>query len=112
MAVELDTRAELAELELLASYDAMRERAGYDYGAGQRAGELRRRRLRLEARGIDRDDAPAVELAELEQAWRRIAVPRMRRLELEQYRADTPATRRTLETWRRLERVYGFGAHG
>ncbi len=114
-----DTGAELAELELLASYDAMRERAGFDYGCGHRARELRRRRRELEARGIDTREPDTVSLAELGEAWRRIAIPRYRRALLDAQRSSvasgrgtagllTPTARRTLETWRRLARAYGF----
>jgi hypothetical protein len=103
----------VAELEVLGAYDAMRERAGHDYGAGQRAAELIRRRRELEARGIDREEFGPVELAELERAWRRLAVPRYRRARADSERflphgTMTPSTRRTLETWRRLARVYGL----
>ncbi len=113
-----EARSLLAELEVLASYDAMRERAGHDYGCGQRASELRRRRLALEACGFELEgsEASALELAE---AWRRVALPRYRRALTEARRSSllhgrgtdgerTPTARRTLDTWRKLARVYGF----
>lgn len=103
-----EARKLLAELELLGAYDAMRERAGHDYGSGQRAGELIRRRRELEALGFDYSGADVSD-AELEAAWRRVAVPRYRRALAPVERWGlTPSTRRTLETWRKLARVYGF----
>lgn len=66
-----------------------------------------RRRRPFAAAGMDPVTLCAtVERAELEQAFTRVGAPRMRRLELEHYRHGTAATRRTLETWRRIARAY------
>lgn len=98
----------VAELALLRRFDDMRRAAGHDFGAGQRAREL----ARLE-RDLDRAaggwraleaELEAVTRAELAAAFERIGRPRMRRLELEGYRRETPATVRTMRTWRELER--------
>lgn len=99
-------RERLAELEVLERFDTLRQLAGHDYGSGQRAAELLRRRLELRSCGIIAGGARDAEAAELADAFERVGRPRMRRLELEGYRAGTPASSRTLETWRRVARRY------
>lgn len=103
-------RVELAEWTLLAHYDVLRSRLGHDYGSGQRGAELRRRRLRLQARGIDPPSyAATLDRAELERAYQRIGAPRLRRVELETYRAHTPSSERTLKAWSAMRAKYGPG---
>lgn len=93
-----------AELLLLDWFDSMRERAGHDYGSGQRHAEIMRRRRVLSDMGVDVYGNVTATDAELLEAFRRVGDPRVRRLELESYRAHTPSSSRTLDTWRRLER--------
>lgn len=92
-----------AELEILGRFDAMRQSAGHDYGAGQRAAELGRRSRALDGRDPLCKLEPPTD-AELVAAFERIAQPRIARLVTESYRSQTPATKRTIETWRRLAR--------
>jgi hypothetical protein len=100
-----DRLAELAaEYAVLDAFDLLRRHAGHDYGAGQRGAELNRRRWTLEARGIDVAPA-ALDYALDRAAFERVARPRIRRIEAESYRRETPATKRTLQTWRRVERM-------
>lgn len=106
-----------AELEVLDLYDALRS-GWFDYGGGQRAAELSRRRRELDAAAdtalhFDRDSAAtsrfeyldeldvAGDPTELLAAFERVARPRMRRLERESYRHGTKATNRSVATWRR-----------
>jgi hypothetical protein len=105
-----DVAGLLAEYAVLELFDDLREHAGHDYGCGQRGAELRRRRLALRDRGFDVElDRGLLELGhdELVEAFERIGRPRLRRIELETYRHETPASRRTLRTWRRVEAELG-----
>lgn len=96
-----------AEFIVLATFDQLREGAGHDYGAGQRVAELRRRRLHLREHGFHAElQVDDFMPAELHAAFFRVGVPRLRRIEREDYRHHTPATRRTLDTWRRIERRF------
>lgn len=91
----------VAELEVLARFDWLRSLAGHDYGAGQRASELIRRRRELgrdELRACSELEALEPSRARLE-AWVSVGFPRFRRLLSEGYRANTPATSRTAATW-------------
>lgn len=97
----VDRRARSAELVIVEDFDAWRSAAGHDYGAGQRARELRRRRRELALVGGPVDDLTP---AELFAAFERIGPERIRRIEREDYRRRTPATERTIRTWRSLER--------
>jgi hypothetical protein len=120
---ELERRRALAaELALLTRYDMLRDLVGHDYGRGQRYSDLRRREralgpnlvaLAYHAAGVPTAVDPILEPLtrdELVAAWQRVGRPRMARLAREGYRADTPASRRTLRTWQRTEtyvRLYG-----
>lgn len=100
-----------AELVVIEAFDAVRQAAGHDYGCGQRGAELMRRRAALEAAGLSARNLREPELVpptelELELAFAKIGRPRMRRLELEGFRHHTPSSRRTIETWRRVERLF------
>lgn len=105
----------VAELEVLERFDWLRQAAGHDYGAGQRANELMRRR-----RELDRDARRACsELEELEptparlEAFERIGRPRAWRIiHPEAYRATTPASKRTLATWREVAAELGLELQG
>lgn len=97
----------LAELVLLERFDTFRAGRGHDYGGGQRATELGRRRREL--RRWDRLGheplsstvaAGVVSLDELVAAWERIARPRRKRAELAR---ATASTRRTRAAWDELE---------
>lgn len=93
----LKARKLAAELWILETYDALRS-GWYDYGAGQRAAELSRRRRELV--DVELDEPTPLELVE---AFERVGRPRLRRLELETFRHGTKSTTRSLEKWRRLE---------
>jgi len=95
-------RARRAELEVLELYNGARIYAGHDFGAGQRYAELVRRRRELEG-DWETLATPVPTAEELALAFERVARPRIARLEAETYRRETPATRRSLATWRRLE---------
>jgi hypothetical protein len=107
-------REKAADYVVLDRFDDLRRIAGHDYGVGQRRRELRRLERELESAGIrplsltlnvaegDRD----LELtaSELRAAFDRVSRSKRARLEAEDYRRSTSATRATVETWRRLER--------
>lgn len=100
------------ELEIVVEYDELRERAGHDYGCGQRGRELRNRRRELELARYalagecftdDELEAPAT-ADELERVLERIILPRLERARRQPRGDGTPPTIRTLETMlRRLE---------
>lgn len=95
-----------AERAILAGFDWRRGAAGHDYGGGQRHAELIRRQRELIRLGGNENAGDAgVPRADLEAAWARIAVPRYRRLQREDYRRSTPATRRTIAAWERYARA-------
>lgn len=107
---EADKAAKIARLEaelaILAGFDWRRGGAGHDYGGGQRANELQRVRRELIRLGGNENAGDAgVPRADLEAAWARIARPRYRRLQRENYRRSTQATRRTIATWERYARA-------
>lgn len=86
MAGVVSSRELVAEYAVLALHDVERARGRYDYGAGQRTAELRRRRLFLRERGAaELVELPPAELAhelepaELLAAFERVGIPRMRR---------------------------------
>lgn len=97
-------RERLAELRMLEDYDGMRLRRGYDYGNGQRAGELSRRRRELGELELELASPTPLELAE---AWERIGPRRLRRAERDCHSYGTRSARLTLECWRAIERRYG-----
>lgn len=111
------TITKAAELLVLDAYNEHREAKGHDYGAGQRAGELLRRRRELapgapvtayvlaERESVRVDGATLIPgTTELAEAARRLLMPRIQRVEREDYRRSTPSTRRTLEAlWEVLE---------
>lgn len=107
-----------AELAILHRFDLKRRTLGHDYGAGQRARELARRgreldrlagnlgytSLALVAAGVDLPASMtrgmvALTARELDAAFDRVAVPRVKRLRREDYRSSTSATRRTVAAW-------------
>lgn len=102
-----------AELEILERYDRRRSELGHDYGSGQRYAELVRRRREsgavTRASGfyspelVHELERPLTGL-ELLEAYDRVGAPRVRRLELEDYRSGTPATVRSVRAWRELRR--------
>lgn len=101
---ETELRAKMAELYIVDLFDTLRP-AHHDYGAGQRASELIRRRREVEALGGSTyPDPSAFELDELVGAFDRVARPRIARLDRENYRAATAATRATRDGWLRVER--------
>jgi hypothetical protein len=104
---ERELRAKAADYRVLDRFDTLRSRAGHDYGAGQRTRELRNLRRELEGYGLrlaeeDRTLVEPLTPAELRAAFDRVSAPKIARLEAEAYRAHTPATTRTRETWERL----------
>lgn len=101
-AAQQQTRRELwADYVILATYDELRSTAGHDYGAGQRAAELSRRRRNL-PEPLELELTPT----ELSDAFRRVAVPRIARLDREDFRQHTQPTLRTLKTWERVRRLF------
>jgi hypothetical protein len=96
-AIHTTARARLAELELLERYDWTRRRLGHDFGAGQRAHELSRRRRWLASN--DTSDTRAATGLELLEAYVRIGRPRLARAESGPI---TAATARTIATWRNV----------
>lgn len=106
------TRKLLAEYLMLDEFNDYRHSLGHDYGNGQRNDELMRRRNELtsyehgvthgELREVVLDEFTADELTE---AFRTIAVPRIERLERENYRRTTTATTRTLKAWAGLHKI-------
>lgn len=113
--LDLDGRR-LLELAILDRFDDVRRDLGHDYGNGQRASELMRRRRELQHSRFavlaewPRLDAVLQELEldgdrrgdELGAAWARVARPRLERIAAEDFRRSTPSTQRTLEAWREL----------
>lgn len=107
-------RASAAELAVLSVFDLHRAVLGHDYGGGQRRMETNRREralegdlvtlayaaadVRLPESMIERAGEPLTAI-ELQAAWERVAEPRIRRVEREGYRRDTPGTRRTRKAW-------------
>lgn len=119
--LDADLRIQAAELLVLAVFDYERDRLGHDYGGGQRRNELHKRARMLggfvdvetgrvavgriggivgTTRYIEPTDV------ELAAAARRLLVPRRRRLDREDYREHTPATRRTREALDRVIATY------
>lgn len=104
-----ERQMKLAELAVLEYFDSERRRAGHDYGAGQRIREIRRYRRELETMGelpigygLAIESTSEVTTDELASAFERVARPKIARIEAEDYRRSTPATKRTLGTWRRV----------
>lgn len=90
-----------AELEILLTYDA--RRAGwYDYGAGQRAKELSRRRRELHSLDPLGELEPPTPQEALE-AFERVGRPRLRRLERESFRHGSRSTDRSVAAWRKTQ---------
>jgi nicotinamide mononucleotide adenylyltransferase len=103
-----EARRRRAELQVLIRYDDARRRAGHDYGAGQRTHEIRRlqdelQSLEAQILPVSPDDA-AVSPADLVEAYERVGAPKFRRADAEDFRRQTPATKRTLATWQELEK--------
>lgn len=113
-ATELAALELVAELVVLERYDDLRTRLGHDFGGGQRAMELsRRRRVVLElAGGI----APLVRLereldpADLTRAYGRVGAARCRRARLEAERYGSRGVLTTRACWNQVEREYGPGS--
>lgn len=110
-----------AELAILDEYDSERSYRYGDYGGGQRAGELGRRRhelASLRARiGDDCDECDGEPTrAELREAFVRVGLPRIRRLERklehdEAVRLYAPVSRparESLKAWRELGQSHAF----
>jgi hypothetical protein len=107
---EADKAAKVARLEaeraILAGFDWRRGAAGHDYGGGQRHNELTRvERELIRLGGNPQAGDAGVPREDLEAAWGRIARPRYRRLQRENYRRSTQATRRTIAAWERYARA-------
>jgi hypothetical protein len=99
MTVTAENIAELrAELELLELFDRRRREQGRDYGSGQRAKELSRRRRELEPYAEGATEASAEELFA---AFLRVGKPR-----LEDAGSSGAAT-----AWRSIERELRSAAH-
>lgn len=116
---ELDEKREkAAEAVVLDRFDTLRSSAGHDYGAGQRAKELRNVKRELSSTPattvdyiVEKELGLELSAGELLAAFRRLAGPRRRRIiERESYRRSTPATQRTLRTWDRLENTLTIAA--
>lgn len=105
-----------ADLTVLEYFDALRE-GWFDYGGGQRAKELSRRRRELrelvELRAAIGQAAGNLQILErrfgadeLEQAFERVGRPRLRRLERESFRHGCRSTDRSIQCWRKTERHF------
>lgn len=107
------TRELDAEYAVLNAFDFERYGLGHDYGNGQRKAELMRRAAELRSRGVHHVVEPELEeftAAELKGAWQSVAVPRLRRIENEDYRRSTPSTRRTIAAWNKTSRAIDAAA--
>lgn len=93
-----------AELVVLTTFDALRQAAGHDYGAGQRGAEIARRTRELHESPHPAEPYPDND--ELAAAFERVGSPRIARIAREDYRRSSPATRRTRATWARVERLF------
>lgn len=103
-----ETRALLAEYNVLAAYDRRRFVLYGDMASTRRRRELNRIGDALVAAGapVDADGRlPASTHAELVLAWDRVARPRIRRVEREQYRHATKYTQATIAAWRDVARA-------
>ena len=109
-AAALELHARRAEYAVLDTYDELRHAAGHDYGAGQRRAELIRRRHELRRLEASAAPAPALEGRHAAAAAERLLRPRLRRLDREDYRAATPATRRTRAALEQTLAHYAPGA--
>jgi hypothetical protein len=107
--------ARLADWTLLVTFDEARSPLGHDYGSGQRRAALARadarytdalRRVVGYSAPLEAPDDLALTDGDREAAWQRLGRPAMRRLEREEYRSRTPATRMTLMAWHRTYRRY------
>lgn len=96
-----------AELELLELYDVRRASQGHDYGCGQRAGELMRRRRELERLDpLGELEPPTRE--ELDAAWHRVLLPRFERVKRDAEKwGESSNSIRAVATFERLARVFG-----
>jgi hypothetical protein len=104
-----------AEFKILRLYDHRRELSGHDYGAGQRARELRRRRWELDA--LDANwPTIALEQHELAEAFARVGAPRLERsriygdASLAHGMGTTKSSRRTFLTWTAIRELVERGA--
>lgn len=108
---ESERRQKLAELAVLEQFDILRQATGHDFGAGQRAAELARRRRELRHPGsIDVTDTLGATAEEMAEAFERVGRPRLARIEREDFRRHTAATGRTFAAWTRLERRLAIAA--
>jgi hypothetical protein len=96
--------ARLADWTLLVTFDEARSPLGHDYGSGQRRAALAR--VVGYSAPLEAPDDLALTDGDREAAWQRLGRPAMRRLEREEYRSRTPATRMTLMAWHRTYRRY------
>lgn len=102
-ATATDTARLEAELVVLDEFDEARYQAGHDYGNGQRKSELMRRRREVRRLGgreyPTRDD---VDVDELNMATERLLRPRLKRVQREDFRRQTPSTTRTRQVLERM----------
>lgn len=96
-----EIRELIAEREILDRFDTLRRSLGHDYGAGQRARELRNRERELDRLDPLHNEPPVTD-AEIVAAFERIAPARIARIDREDFRRSTPATKRTIQAWTRL----------
>ena len=104
---ENELRELAADLAVLTMYDLLREISRFDFGSGQRARELNRRRREVESLLGQRHSVRLPELSarDLLDAFERVGAPRLARAYAETYRHSTPSTTRTIDTWRRVRRM-------
>ena len=98
-----DLQARLAEYHVLATYDRLRSMRYGDMAALRRGRELDRLADALIDAGVPvdrRGQFPTSDLDDLRAAFERVARPRIRRIEREDYRHGTYYTRATLQAWR------------
>lgn len=98
----------LAEYFVLEQYDRRRSRLYGDYGNGQRARELARRRNELERRGIDLyTNGLSVPSTDCAAAFERVGRPRLRRARANLNRYRTRPARETFNAWTWVAGYYG-----
>lgn len=95
----------LAELEILTTYDAIRQSRGHDYGGGQRAAELRRRR-----QSVEPNLGEPLTVDELADAYDRVGRPRLERLERDAF--GTASSNRSIAAWRTVAKLRSRSSSG
>lgn len=97
-----EVRAKLAEYHVLVAYDLARCVRYGDMAGGRRGREINRRADALIDAGVPIDRSghfPSSTDAELDAAFERVAMPRIRRIARESFRHNTRYTQATIAAW-------------